>query len=149
MGAESRQVALGNAERVKGAPLAYETCHGLPFGTSTIRQIERLSAGIAVWAEYASVIESYNGQKLMGLLGDCQAFDAAENIRKADAHCQKLLKHTGVTDMIEERCNSRSALTPVRSRLGVLPTSSIQLCETADSDGLDINMNEDWCDVEL
>ena len=57
---------------MKGAHLAYATFHGLPIGFSTVAQIERSSAGVASWAEYASVIESYNGQKLMGLLRDCQ-----------------------------------------------------------------------------
>ena len=80
---------------------------------------------------------------------DCQSSDVADHIGKADANCQKLLKHTGVKDIIEERRNSRSALTSARCLLGVLPTSSIQLCETADADGLEINMNEDWCDVEF
>ena len=84
---------------MEGAHLAYETFHGLPIGSSTVAQIERSSAGIAGWAEYASVIESYNGQKLMGLLGDCQAFDVAESMRKADANCQKLMKHTVIKDI--------------------------------------------------
>ena len=45
---------------MKGAHLAYETFHGLPIGSSTFAHIERSSAGIAGWAEYASGIESYN-----------------------------------------------------------------------------------------
>ena len=85
---------------------------------------------------------------LMGLLKDCQSSDVAVYIRKADANCQKQLRHTRVKD-IKERCNSRSALTSARSLLGGLPTSSAQLCETADADGLEIHMNEDWCDVEF
>ena len=68
MCAERRQVALGNAERMKCAHLEYETLHGLLLGTSTIAQIERSSAGIAGWAEYASFIVSFNDQKLIGLL---------------------------------------------------------------------------------
>ena len=40
-GAEPRQVAPGNAERMKGARVAYETFHNLPWGTSTIALIER------------------------------------------------------------------------------------------------------------
>ena len=55
MGAERRQVALGYAERMKGAHLAFETSHGLSLGCLTIAQIERSSAGIAGLAEYASV----------------------------------------------------------------------------------------------
>ena len=70
---------------MKGAHLAYETSHGLPIGSSKVAQIERSSAGVAGWAEHASVIESYNGQTLMGLLRDCQDSDAAEHIRKANA----------------------------------------------------------------
>ena len=107
---------------MKGDHLAYETFHGLPIRISTVAQIEGSSVGVAGWAEYASFIESHNGQKLMGVLKDCQDLDAAENIRKANANCQKLLKHTGFKDIIEERCNSRSALTSARSLLGVLPT---------------------------
>ena len=94
--ADRRRVTLGNAERMNGAHLAYETFHGLPMGSSTVAQIERSSAGVAGWAEYASVMESYNGQKLMGLQRHCQPFGVAEKIRKADATCQKLLKHTGL-----------------------------------------------------
>ena len=74
-------VTLGNAERLEMPRGAYHACeafHGLTVGSSTVAQIERSSAGIAVWAEYAIAIESYNDQKLMGLLKDCQSLDVAE-----------------------------------------------------------------------
>ena len=134
---------------MKGAHLVYEICQCLTVGSSTVAQLERSSAGVAGWAGYANIIESYNDQKLMGLIKDCQSSDVAEDIRKAHAKCQKLLKHTGITDIIEERCSSRSAMPSARSSLSFLPVSSLQLCETADADGLEINMNEDWCDVEF
>ena len=141
-GAERRQVALGNAEHMEGAHLAYETFHHLPLGTLTFAQIERSSAGIAGWAEYASVIESDRDQRMMGLLKDCQVSDVADNARKADENWQRLLKNTGIIDMIGEHCSSRSATPASRSRLGGLPTSGINLCETVDADGLEINMNK-------
>ena len=53
---------------MKGAHLTYETFRGLPIGSSAVAQIERSSAGTAGWAEYASGIESYNDQKMMGFL---------------------------------------------------------------------------------
>ena len=77
------------------AHLVYEFVLGFLLGSSTIAQIERSPAGIAAWAKCASVIESYNDQKLMGLLKDCQSLDFAQHMGKADANCQKLLKHTG------------------------------------------------------
>ena len=82
MGAERRQVAFGNAERAKGAILAYETLHCVPLGTSTVARIERSSAGIAGWAEYASIVESYNDQKLLELLEDCQSLTLRRIVRK-------------------------------------------------------------------
>lgn len=69
----------------RGCSLAYETFHNLPLGTSTVAQLERPSTGIVAWAEYATVIESYNAQKVKD-------------------HCQKLLKDTGVVDIVEARC---------------------------------------------
>ena len=36
-----------------------------------------------------------------------------------------------------------------RSQLGVLPNCQIQVCETADVDGVEINVSEEWCDVEF
>ena len=114
----------------------------------TIAQIECSSAGIAVWAEYASVIESYKDQKFMGLLKDCPGLGVADNIRKADEHCQKLLKHTGIQDMIEERCNSRSAMPT-----SIFSWSVAYFGHSPVRDGgcgwLEINMNEEWRDVEF
>ena len=66
VGAERQRTALGNAERMKAAHLGYETVHGLPIDSSTAAQIERSSAGVAGSAEPASVIESYDGQTLVG-----------------------------------------------------------------------------------
>ena len=48
--ADRRRATLGNTERMKGVHLAFESFHDLPIGSSTVAQIQRLSAGIAGWA---------------------------------------------------------------------------------------------------
>ena len=78
------------------------------------------------------------------LLKDCQGTDFADNARKVDENCQKLPEDIGIKDMIEERCNSRSAKPASRSRLEVSSTSGINVCETVDADALEVNMNEEW-----
>ena len=59
-----------------------------------------------------------------------------------------MLEKTGFKHHMEERLRCLSSVPKSKSTFGVLATSNVSLCETEDP-GVEINMNEDWCDVEF
>ena len=61
---------------------------------------------------------------------------------------QELLEKTVFKHHKEERMRCLSSIPKSGSSFGVLATSSVSLCETEEP-AVEINMNEEWCDVEF
>ena len=110
-----------HVSRLQMARQAYEAFYKLPPDSSTRAQLERSSAGVEGWSHFAGFVEQATKQGVLQ---------------------RELLEKTGMIRTIEEQVRCRSSMPKYGLRFGVL------LCETEES-GVEVNLNEDWCDVEF
>ena len=121
-----RQEAAVHARLGERAKRAYEAFHRLPDGLSTLAHLERSSAGVAGWLDFADFLDKAAAQ---------------------DRHLERLLDCTGVRQEMEQQAACQASIPQPKANFGVLATT-VALCETEEPLS-ELNVNEAWTDVEF